>query len=425
MGTVIRRHAVRLAIVVSHPIQHFVPLYKRLAGQPGLDVKVFYGSTIGAEPYFDRDMNVTIQWKQDLLSGYDHEFLAEAEAIHGTGFWQVDNPSVTKALAGFRPDIVLLYGYAQATAVRALMWCRRNRIPALMVSDSELHRSRGLFRRLAKRIALHALFTRYAALLSTGDSNEAYLWHYGVSHAKIFRSPFPIDEDVYRQARRERAMRRKRYRSKLDVPDDAFVVVAVGKLSPRKRPRDILAVAEALAAVGNATRPIHFVLAGDGVLMPNLAEQVRSRGLPVHLLGFINVDELPDVYCCGDALVHASESDPHPLVLSEAAAIGLPLVVSDKVGALGPTDIAQPGRNALVFACGDRQRMARYIAALRDDKKLHQRMSAASLAVYESQNMAASIRGLTRAIRFVTGITVGAEAADGAMQAKTAPRAPQ
>lgn len=59
----------RLAIVVSHPIQHFVPLYRALANNGEIEVKVFFASRVGLEPYYDSEMQTHIAWKMDLLAG--------------------------------------------------------------------------------------------------------------------------------------------------------------------------------------------------------------------------------------------------------------------------------------------------------------------------------------------------------------------
>lgn len=65
----------RLAIVVSHPIQHFVHFYRALAAREELAVKVFFCSRIGMEKYFDRDMDTVIRWADDMAGSFDHEFL--------------------------------------------------------------------------------------------------------------------------------------------------------------------------------------------------------------------------------------------------------------------------------------------------------------------------------------------------------------
>ena len=75
----------RLAIVVSHPIQHFVHLYRALAARDDLTVKVFYGSRMGLAAYHDREMAAVIKWAGDMESGYDHEFLPGAERAERGG----------------------------------------------------------------------------------------------------------------------------------------------------------------------------------------------------------------------------------------------------------------------------------------------------------------------------------------------------
>ncbi len=44
----------RLAFIVSHPIQYYVPLYRRLVEQRGCDVRVFYTWHGGVEAVLDR-----------------------------------------------------------------------------------------------------------------------------------------------------------------------------------------------------------------------------------------------------------------------------------------------------------------------------------------------------------------------------------
>jgi hypothetical protein len=196
----------RLAIVVSHPIQHFVHLFRALAGREEIALKVFYCSRIGLEAYFDREMNTKITWNMDLLSGYDHLFLPEAGRINEASPLKINNPSIGPELARFEPDVVLTYGYNQLTHMRALLWCRRNGVPLMMTGDSELLSDRGLGIRMGKRMTLPILLRQYACFLTTGDNNEAYYRHYGVDPQRLFRSPFTIDEVSYRAMSSDKCM---------------------------------------------------------------------------------------------------------------------------------------------------------------------------------------------------------------------------
>ncbi len=126
-----------------------------------------------------------------------------------------------------------------------------------------------------------------------------------------------------------------------------------------------------------------------------------AQGLPVTCLGFVNLDELPKVYAAADVLAHVSDRDAHPLVLSEAASVGLPIIASDRVGAVGPTDIARPGENAIIVPVGDRNAIASSMARLAGNRALRDAMGVASVRIFASQNTAASIAGLSRALAAV------------------------
>jgi glycosyltransferase involved in cell wall biosynthesis len=387
----------RLAIVVSHPVQHFVPLYRALAARPDIEVKVFFASRIGIDRSFDAEMNTTFVWDGDLLHGYNHAFLDEAEAIRSVSFCSVNNPSITAALRDFTPTTMLVYGYAQLTALRALLWSRLHAVPVLMAGDGcDDHRRRDA-RSLLRGAALRFLMSQVAAVLTVGDQNERFWSRMGVPAAKRFRSPFPIDEDIYRHARQNRVAMRRAMRRRFNIAEDAFVFLVVGKLSARKRPGDVLSAFQRVTT----EKPIHLLFCGNGSEREHLEALAAQNSLPCSFAGFVNLDRLPAYYCSADALVIASEHDPHPLVGSEACAVGLPLIVSDRVGLVGPTDIARPGVNALVYPCGDVESLAQAMQQLASDPALHAAMSEASSAVFEATCMRHSVDGLVRALDHV------------------------
>lgn len=394
----------RVAIIASHPIQHFVPFYRALANEPGVELHVFYMSDFSVRGYFDPLMKTRISWEMDLLSGYQQSFLPEAKNIHNSKPSKLNNPSVGKALASFQPDAVIAYGYNNPTQWRALYWCWRNSVPLLMISDSELIHWRSSLRKAAKARLLPLLYRLYSAFLSTGDNNEAYLSAYGVPAEKMFRCPFTIDEDVYIGARKNRDALRRAFRARHAIDPNDFVMLTVGKLTPGKRPMDALHATKLLTEGAKSdARRIILVIAGDGALRDAAQEYIDSNNLPVRMLGFVNVDQLPAVYCGSDVLLHLSEVDAHPLALSEAACIGLPLIVSNKVGAIGTADIARPGENALVIPCGDVHAIATAARRLHEDVPLLSVMSESSIQIYSGLDMRKSVAGVVQALDYCIG----------------------
>src|SRR5260370_12805929 len=66
---------VRLAYLVSHPIQYQAPLLRRIAQEPDIDLTVFFGSDFSVRGYKDEGFGVAVKWDVPLLGGYQHQFL--------------------------------------------------------------------------------------------------------------------------------------------------------------------------------------------------------------------------------------------------------------------------------------------------------------------------------------------------------------
>lgn len=391
---------IRLAIVVSHPIQHFVHFYRALAKREELSVKVFFCSRIGMEKYFDKDMGTVIQWADDMTGGFEHEFLPEAGEIKKADFRSVNNPSIGKALAAFAPDAVVVYGYAQLTQLRVLAWCRINGVAVLMTTDSNAVTKRVVVKALLRQTALRLTLSQVSGFLTVGDQNEEALARVGVPRAKMYRSPFTIDETRYRMTKSERAQRRADIRAQYGIAQDAFVGIAVGKLIPRKRTQDVVEAFAIASRKRKAGRDLRLLVCGNG---PDLekVEQLVSDGAPATLAGFVNVDRLPDYFAAADVLVHAASRDAHPLICSEAACLGLPMILSDQVGTIGPTDISRRNENALVYPCADVDTLADCILSLAADPVRLKQMSAASTDIFEACSLDASLQGILQALHSV------------------------
>jgi len=370
----------RLAVVVSHPIQYYVTLYRALAQSPSLETRVFFASRIGLDATFDREMNVTVAWATDLTGGYDHEFLPEADSIREVGFRAVDNPRVGAALSRFRPDAALIHGYAMATTLRALLWSRMRGVKAILASDSSAHGAAPGWRRSAKMALAPPLLRQFGAALTMSDRAEAHLASLGYPRARMFRTPTLIDEGFWRARPRRPELRAER-RASLGLAQDDFVLLCVGKLHPRKRMLDVLKALAQLRDQDPAKRRCTLLIGGDGEEREMLEAYVAEHGLDVRFLGFVNIDALPALYSAADVFVHSPEIEQYGMVVLEAAVMGLPMILSDRVGAIGPTSIARADGNALVYRFGEIDALTQAMARLRDDDGLRLAMAEASMQI--------------------------------------------
>ena len=387
----------RLAVVVSHPIQYFVPLYRALAAELSLDLHVLFASRIGLDKTFDPMMSAPVAWATDLTGGYSHEFLPDAGRIDQVGFRRVDNPSVFAALRRFAPDAVILHGYAMLTMLRALAWCRAHGAKAILISDSSSHGAPAGPRRWAKKLIAPLLLRQYSAALTMSERGERHLASLGYPPDRMFRTPMMIDAGFW-SGRRERARRRAEERMRLGLAEDAFALLYVGKLYPGKRVLDALRALEALEGERFGAGTVTLLVAGDGVEREALRRFATQRGLDVRLLGFVNIDALPQLYTAADALVHPADSEQYGMVVLEAAVVGLPLILSDRIGAVGASSIARPDVNALVYPCADIRALSRAMASMRNDVGLRRRMGAASLTISADHSGPESVRAVLRAV---------------------------
>ena len=191
----------QIAVVLSHPIQHFCPQYESWNQHDEWDIKVFFASSTGLETYKDPDYGKEIAWENVELN-FPHTFLNEGEVRPiNPG---LDAPNLESHLGDYAPDVVIVYGYIQKLQRRALTWANEHKeVRSLMISDSEDRHSRAWYKQIAKRALLPAfIYHKVDGFLTVGDANEDYHLKYGARPDRLFRLSYPIDRDTYEEASR-------------------------------------------------------------------------------------------------------------------------------------------------------------------------------------------------------------------------------
>ena len=385
----------RIAVVVSHPIQHFCPQYSSWSKLDGVDLKVFFASRHGLDPYVDKQFGRAVKW-EGLQMEFPHEFLpgAAERAVSG----KVDSEALEGLLTAFSPDVVVVYGYMQPLQRRAMRWSKSNARRLLMIADSELRASRSRLKKFAKQILLPRILKGVDGFLTVGDANEQYYRAYGVDDRKLIRCSFPIDTVAFDAVHDRRDIVRHERRAMLGIPEDHVVLLMVGKLVPWKRQLDLVELA-------NRARPgraMTVVLAGTGLDDSMLRTLARIRGVGgVFFAGFVTPSDLVSYYAAADIYVHCSEVEPHSLVISEAIYAGLPVVVSDRCGSYGPSDDVRVGLNGFVYECGNVSALEGCISMLIADSMLMKSMREHSRLIARSNQNLAHGEALQQALNMI------------------------
>lgn len=362
----------RLAVVLSHPIQHFCPLYAHWARASGWEIHVFFGSQAGMAPYYDANFGRSITWGGLPLQEFRHTFL-NGDAIP-TVTSGLDAPSLDTALQAFGPTAVLTYGYDQRLQRRAQAWARRNRVPLVFFSDGELRQHRPRWKLLLKDPIVRHLLRRIDWFIVTGNANEEYYRHYGVPASRMLRGSYPIDRRGYAEAYARRDTLRRDARRRLGVEDDECIISMVGKLVPWKRQCDLVTAVSRMSC----GRPVALVI-GAGPKQGDWESLGRSAGPQRTIFtGFTPADQLPELYAATDIYVHTSEKEPHSVAVSEAVYMGLPVVISDRCGSYGTDDDVRPGINGFVYRCGDVDELTQQLEWLAMQRNHRESMGRAS-----------------------------------------------
>ena len=113
--------SLRLAHIVSHPIQYFAHRYRYVSRQVDGEFCVFFGSRMGLERYHDREFGQTFSWKMPILEGYRSSFPGGEEIASGQ--------QIIRVLQAFEPAAVWIHGYGDKWTRAAWRWARTRRRP--------------------------------------------------------------------------------------------------------------------------------------------------------------------------------------------------------------------------------------------------------------------------------------------------------
>lgn len=269
---------------------------------------------------------------------------------------------IRRALDKAKPAVVAIPGWSAREALAALDWCRSRRRPAIIMSASTAHdKSRTWWKEAIKT----RIVKLCAAGIVGGQPHADYMARLGMPRDCIFSGYDVVDNDYF--AREADAVRRtaKEVRLRLGMPRRCFL--ASGRFV-RKKNFGFLIEAYYSYQRHAGAKAWDLIILGDGALRRNLEQQRDQLGLTsrIHLPGFKQYDELPAWYGLAGAFVHTSTTEQWGLVVNEAMAAGLPVLVSNRCGCA--PDLVEEGRNGFVFDPTDVAALARSMLRMSDSE---------------------------------------------------------
>ncbi len=397
--------AVRVAYLVSHPIQYQAPLLRRIASEPGIDLTVFFGSDFSIRGYRDEGFGIDVKWDVPLLEGYRHDFLPTLRDNGTEGVFSPISHGIASRLAGGangRPfDVLWIHGYSTANQMQGILAARALGVPVLIRSDSSLiDRPRSAFKLAAKRLFFRALSGLIDGVLVSGTLNRDYWRHYLGPDFPLFLLPYAVDNAWFQQQSRDAASRRAELQEELHLEPGRPVILFASKMQTRKHGNDLIEAYAQLCS-GLSIQP-NLLFVGDGEERPALEQQASATGLDgIRFCGFRNQSELPRFFDLCTVFVLPARHEPWGLIVNEVMNAGRPVIVTDEVGC--HPDLITQGVEGFVYPARDISALTSALRAVLSTPGTAARMGAAALARINRWSFDQDIEGLKTALAHVTG----------------------
>jgi glycosyltransferase involved in cell wall biosynthesis len=218
------------------------------------------------------------------------------------------------------------------------------------------------------------------AWIAVGTRSRDYLIQLGARRDKVSVAFSTVDVQHFRSLSRELAGQRDQLKAQFGIRSSK-IVLYVGQFIERKGLHSLI---EAFAHVQVTQTDAALVLLGYGPQREQLAAHARAVGIAnFHVLDHVDVKELPRVYSVADVFVLPSLEDTWGLVVNEAMASGLPVIVSDHAGA--SADLVREGENGFVVRAGDAVELGDRICRLLADDSLRAGFGHASIRLIDER----------------------------------------
>jgi 1,2-diacylglycerol 3-alpha-glucosyltransferase len=308
------------------------------------------------------------------------------------------------------PSVVLIPGWSDKGAIAGLQWCVANCIPAVVMSDSTLwDEKRVIWKEWVKR----ALVNLCPAALVAGLPLKDYIVNLGMPIERVFMGYDVVDNEYFSRMAKQVRDKERELRVKHGLPQFYFLASArfiekknlLGLLSAFARYRQGFCEPENSKKnsrefpTGDQAVAWDLVLLGDGELRPQIEKAIAQHGLQhcVHLPGFKQYDELPVYYDLAKAFIHASTTEQWGLVVNEAMASGLPVLVSNRCGCA--QDLVQECGNGFTFDPYNIEDLAGLLSRIaKSTPKELERMGSASNEIISQWGPARFAQGLQDAV---------------------------
>jgi len=375
----------KLAIVTTHPIQYYAPIFRLLTQRGKVEVKVFYTWSQAQEKKYDPDFKKEVVWDIDLLGGYHYTFVNNVSSRPGSSHFRgIDNPTLVAEIGEWEPTAMLVFGWAFKSHLAVLRNFKGN-VPVYFRGDSTLLDEPASFsiKKMLRRLFLRWVYTHVDYALYVGNNNKQYFGKHGLQNRQLIKAPHAIDNLRFSSYSTGQIDHKNEWRQNRAIPLNAMVFLFVGKFSEKKDP---LCLLNAFLQINQPSACLVFV--GNGELEDAL-KQAAFGYENIFFEPFQNQTQMPGIYKACDVYVLPSKGpgETWGLAVNEAMACAKPVVVSNKCGCA--SDLVKQGENGFTFSAGNVDQLAAILQGFVTGKHNTEAMGKQSIEIIRNYSFAA------------------------------------
>ena len=299
-------------------------------------------------------------------------------------------------LDNFTPAAFAVPGWADLTALISVYACLLKKIPIVIMSASTYHDApRHWFREMIKK----RVVSTASSFLVGGEPQREYLQMLGVSVDTIYEGYDVVDNRHFTPNTSTRLQGKKIRSRDLGAPD--HVLLTCCRFIPKK---NLFLLLDAFHCYSkklqenDQKRSSKLILLGDGILKEELMMHAEKSGMSDDVIfpGFVQYNELPAYYCMADLFILASTSEQWGLVVNEAMASGLPVLVSSHCGC--SVDLVKDGYNGYQFNPHDVTGLADKMNLILSNPEERRKMGERSMSLVRKWNPDLFAQNMLKAI---------------------------
>ena len=248
---------------------------------------------------------------------------------------------ILNAIKQFKPDVVNLTGYYDVASWSVLFYCKLNGIKTILSNESTAndHARNGI-----KEFIKGLIIKQFDGYFNFGTLSENYIISLGINSQRMLVKRNCVDNKALKEIYLKHIPNRTQNQEALNIAPNNFIFV--GRLIDYK---NLFLFIEAFhAAQLNSNEKWGVIILGDGELKSDLQHHVSENNIQnINFQNGVSWQQVPEYLALSNVLVLPSYSEPWGLVVNEAMACGLPVIVSEKCGCA--IDLVKNGENGFTF----------------------------------------------------------------------------